>query len=85
MGMPMSSEDLASADRLVDIQTGIAEDDQRALLRDALRVLNRYAVTLPAPDLAAARAALEEHMFDESGVQRDDVLSIAMKIDDAST
>jgi hypothetical protein len=52
------------------------------LLRDALRVLNRYAVTLPNPDLPSVRAELENHLTDGNGVHRDDVSEIMQKIDD---
>lgn len=52
-----------------------------SLLRDALRVLDRYAVTLPPPDLPAAREALEPFMFDDD-ICRDDVAEICQRIDD---
>jgi hypothetical protein len=52
------------------------------LLRDALRIIDRYAVTLPQPDLRSARAELENHLEDEHGVHRDDVSEICQKIDD---
>lgn len=53
------------------------------LLRDALRVLNKYAVTLPpAPvDLRAARVALDP-LMDDGEQHRDDVSEICQKIDD---
>jgi hypothetical protein len=52
------------------------------LLRQALRVLDRYAVTLPNPDLKSVRAELENHLTDGNGVHRDDVSEIMQKIDD---
>lgn len=52
------------------------------LLSRALRVLDRYAVTLPNPDLKSVRAELETHVHDENGVPRDDVLQVMMAIDD---
>ena len=52
------------------------------LLREALRVLDRYAATLPAPDLHSARRALEDFIFDDDGVCRDDVINICQKIDE---
>lgn len=53
-----------------------------ALLRAALRVLDRYAVTLPTADLPSVRRELEQFMFDPAGIGRDDVLEICQTIDD---
>lgn len=53
------------------------------LLRDALRVLDRYAVTMPNPDLKTVRDELEKHLTDENGIHRDDVSEVMQKIDDA--
>jgi hypothetical protein len=53
------------------------------LLRDALRVLNRHAVILPAApiSLRAMRDALEP-LLDDGEQHRDDVSEICQKIDD---
>ena len=54
------------------------------LVRDALRILDRYAVTLPTPpDLPAVREALDSFQFDEHGNCRDDVAEVCQQIDDA--
>ena len=45
----------------------IVMTDPDLLLRDALRVLDRHAVTLPAPNLPSARGALDNLMFDDEG------------------
>ena len=47
------------------------------LLGAALRVLNNYAITLPPPDLLAAREALESFLFD-GDICRDDVAEVAL-------
>lgn len=53
------------------------------LIRDALRVLNRHAVTLPTspPNLASVRLALDPLLFDGE-ICRDDVAEICQKIDE---
>jgi hypothetical protein len=51
------------------------------LVREALNVLDKYAVTLPHPDLRIVREALQEHLEDENGIHRDDVSEIMQKID----
>jgi hypothetical protein len=51
------------------------------LLRDAQRVLERYAVVPLAPTLRAARDALEPFLFD-GDLCRDDVAEICQKLDE---
>lgn len=52
------------------------------LRRDALRILDRYAVTLPPdPDLATIRRELDPFIFD-GDTCRDDVAEICQRIDD---
>lgn len=56
-----------------------------ALIRDAMRVLDRYAVTLPPlPTLQSVRQALDPFIFDGE-VCKDDVAEICQRLDDLLT
>lgn len=52
------------------------------LLRQGLRLLNQYAVTLPSADLRTVRAELKKLLTDENNTHRDDVSELMQKIDD---